>query len=366
MKSIEKAAQCVVKILTASGSGSGFYLKKEGLIATNHHVIASAKEVGVETQGKERCSAKVVLTNPELDLALLLPEREFPEMCQLNLQSILDLKNMEQVAVLGFPFGMPFTITQGIVSSTKQLINDRYYIQTDAAVNPGNSGGPLVNAEGEVIGIATSKFTQADNVGFALPIDHLQEELLALKENPEMKYSVKCGSCDHLIFEKTNYCPHCGDQIDGEMLFGELALSPLALFVEGSLKELGVNPVITRGGPDYWSFYQGSALIRIFVYREHYFYATCPLVKVSKEKLRGFYGTLLSKFASPFQLGIQDQTVFLSYRMHLTDLRSSTEKEIRENIIHLIQKADELDNFFIQQFGCEPSEHSHMEAFGSA
>ena len=76
----------------------------------------------------------------------------------------------QKINVAGNPFGMPFTATEGTVSSPRQLMDDTYYIQTDAAVNPGNSGGPMFNLDGEVVAITTSKMSNEDNMGFGIPV----------------------------------------------------------------------------------------------------------------------------------------------------------------------------------------------------
>jgi len=355
MNSFQDICKAVVKVNTFYGSGSGFYDKEKGIVITNHHVVSGCRNVAIETQDKKKIAAKVVFINPIVDLAFLLPAEPL-EMEQIGIQSVSDLQTMSKVSVLGFPFGMPFTITEGIVSSTRQLLDGRNYIQTDAAVNPGNSGGPLVNADGKVIGVTTSKFTDADNVGFALPADDLMQELAAFSENKTMTYSVKCPSCDHLLFESTEYCPNCGGSLDAKALFSEVALTPLEIFVEDALKKLGIDPVIARSGYDFWEFYHGSALIRAFVFRDNYLYVTCPIAKLPKTKIDELYKYVLSNPVPPYYFGIRGNEVFLSYRIHLNDFQSSHREPIQENIMNLAKKADEMDNFMIETYGCEPSE----------
>lgn len=361
MSDIQSIIPCVVKIGTSSGSGSGFYLKQQNIVVTNNHVVSGHKVVSIETQDQERMTAKVVFLNPIVDLAFLLPSKTLENVPQLYFQPSSTLQKMERVAVLGFPYGMPFTITDGIVSSAKQLMNGRHYIQTDAAVNPGNSGGPLVNQRGEVVGVTTSKFTDADNVGFAIPVDDLILDLEAFAENVNMQFSVKCPSCSHLLFEKKEFCDNCGEKIDQDTLFDEPQLSPLAVFVEEALRGLNIDPVIARNGYDYWEFHQGSSLVRIFVYNKNYLYTTSPLVKLPKTNLEPVYRYILSNPISPFSFGIYQGMIFLSYRVHMSDLESSFKRQIQDKIVHFAEKADKQDNYLIENFGCERSQYSRFE-----
>jgi hypothetical protein len=358
MSNIQNITANVVKIGTSSGSGSGFYLKKHGIIVTNNHVVAGHKMVSIETQKQDRFTAKVVFLNPIVDLAFLLPSRPLDDTHELFIQPSSTLQSMDRVAVLGFPYGMPFTITDGIVSSAKQLMNGRHYIQTDAAVNPGNSGGPLVNLRGEIVGVTTAKFTNADNVGFAILADDLLADLESFSENVDLQFSVKCPSCSSLLFEKMEYCNNCGAEIDQNTLFEEPKQTPLALFVEDGLKHLNIDPVIARNGHDYWEFHQGSSLVRIFVYNKNYLYTTSPLVKIPKSNLEPVYRYILSQPIKPFVFGIWQGMIYLSYRVHMSDIHSNLKEDIQRNIAQFAQKADELDNYLIDTFACERSEYS--------
>ncbi len=360
MSNIPNITANVVKIGTSSGSGSGFYLKKYGLVVTNNHVVAGHKTVSIETQSQDRLTARVVFLDPIVDLAFLLPSRPLPDTPELFIQPSNALQSMDRVAVLGFPYGMPFTITDGVISSTKQLMNGRHYIQTDAAVNPGNSGGPLVNLRGEIVGVTTAKFTNADNMGFAILADDLIADLESFAENIDLQFSVKCPSCSSLLFEKMEYCQNCGAEIDQTTLFDEPKSSPLATFVEDSLRKLDIDPIIARNGSDYWEFHQGSSLVRIFVYNKNYLYTTSPLVKIPKSNLEPVYRYLLSHPAKPFVFGIWQGMIYLSYRIHMSDIQSSLKEEIQHNIAQFAQKADEMDNYLIDTFGCERSEYARF------
>ena len=117
----------VFKVTHSGGSGSCFYLKNYDLFVTNYHVVEGYRYL-----------AKVVLVNPALDIALLAAEGDFSALPEMTLAADDSLTIGRKVYVAGYPYGMPFTITEGSVSSPKQLMDGKYYIQTDAAVNPGN------------------------------------------------------------------------------------------------------------------------------------------------------------------------------------------------------------------------------------
>jgi hypothetical protein len=278
-------------------------------------------------------------------------------MPQVKFLSYENLKNMDRVSVLGFPFGMPFTVTEGIISTTKQLVQGKNYILTDAAVNPGNSGGPLVTGNGEIVGVTTSKFSEADNIGFALPIDEVIEELKNYKENPDFVYSVKCPSCSYLLYEKVENCPNCGDRIK-ETLFEEYQLSNLSIFVEEIFKDLNTNSILARKGPDFWEFYQSNALIRIFIYKTDYLFATCPLVKLPKSDLQDLYLYLLSYPHPPYTYGISEGLIYLSYRIHLSDIKYNPSDSIQKNLLNFVLKVEEMHKYLMEEFGCLPSEES--------
>lgn len=358
MSSVQETSKSVVKITTAQGSGSGFYYKSKGIVVTNHHVISGSRMVSVETQNKFRVPAKVVFVDPVYDIAFLSLSAPL-DLPDVGIISSEGLMSQEKVSVLGFPFGMPFTVTDGIVSSVKQLVEGRNYIQTDAAVNPGNSGGPLVNQLGEVLGLTTCKFNRAENVSFALPSTDLLEDLNVYSSQPAQQgYSVKCPACSNVLIEEVEYCPNCGSSLDVNSLFKEVPLSPLALFVEESMKKMGLDPIIARNGYDFWEFYHGSALIRVFVYRNNYLYSTSPLVKLPKMNLQKVYEYLVSNPQPPFYFGLQNDEVYFSYRMHMADMNSIHREKIQENFMNLAKKADELDKFLISTYGCEPSVHT--------
>jgi len=351
--------EAVFKINTAQDSGSGFLLSGYPWIITNYHVISGCREVALENVHHQKIKARVIYANPELDIAFLAMDTPHDIQGILPREEDTALHIRERIMVLGFPFGMPFTITEGIISNNKQLVEGQYYIQTDAAVNPGNSGGPLTDEDGRLLGMMTSKFINADNVGFAIPAGVIISELAFYAQHPTPNLGIKCNSCQSLIVESADYCENCGADID-HVIFEEKALDPFAVFVESAIRELGNDPVLARAGLDYWEFYQGSSFIRIFIHQNKFLYATSPLNTLSGKNLDQLYQYLLSNPVPPYRLSIDQHQIHLSYRARLNDLFSPLSNNIRSALALLPKEADRMDDFFFDEFGC-PKTHYARE-----
>ena len=347
----------IYKVNTAYGSGTCFGLASHGVFVTNYHVVKSFKEVCIENSSKQSFLAKVILVDPVRDLAFLRSSEKV-DLPELQL-SANPLQRGEKVFVAGFPYGMPLGITAGIVSATSQLMENKPFIQIDAAVNPGNSGGPLLNEKNEVVGIIVSKFSNADNMGFAIPVNELIATLPLLAETKD-SFALKCASCDGLLFSSTKFCPSCGSQID-EHLFDDYQITKLGEFCEAAIRKIGINPVIARKGQEFWEFYVGSAMVRIFVCYRNYLFVTSPLNHLPKKNLEPLYSYLLGDPVNPYQLGIYDNLIYISYRIALTDIDTKHHDDLIENIAGILHKADEMDDFFLEKYGCEKSQYSRAQ-----
>ncbi|KAM9212291.1 serine protease HTRA2, mitochondrial isoform 3-T3 [Dugong dugon] len=162
-------------------NGSGFVVAADGLIVTNAHVVADRRHVRVRLPSGDTYEAMVTAVDPVADIATLRIQTKEP-LPTLPLGRSADVRQGEFVVAMGSPFALQNTITSGIVSSAQRPARDLglpqtnvQYIQTDAAIDFGNSGGPLVNLDGEVIGVNTMKVTAG--ISFAIPSDRLREFL---------------------------------------------------------------------------------------------------------------------------------------------------------------------------------------------
>jgi serine protease Do len=178
------------------GAGSGFIVSPDGVILTNAHVVRDASEVTVKLQDRREYRAKVLGSDPKTDVAVLkIDAKNLPV---VPIGNTRNLQVGEWVLAIGSPFGLESTVTAGVVSAKgRSLPNDSVpFIQTDVAVNPGNSGGPLFNTRGEVVGINSQIYSQTggyQGLSFAIPIDvavRIKDQIVATGKVQHAKLGV--------------------------------------------------------------------------------------------------------------------------------------------------------------------------------
>jgi S1-C subfamily serine protease len=174
-KIIEEINPAVVNIYVSdkglkTSAGTGFFINPNGYIITNKHIIEKAKTIKIKIyKQKEEFNAKIIDLDKNYDIALLkIDIYNIPIVKIGNSDSI---KTGEEVIAIGNPFGLQNTVSKGIISSDKREDKGLTFIQTNIDLNPGNSGGPLINLKGEVIGINTSIIKDSKGIGFAVPIN---------------------------------------------------------------------------------------------------------------------------------------------------------------------------------------------------
>jgi S1-C subfamily serine protease len=171
-----------VNQISDSGKGTGFVIKDDGTILTNYHIVAGAKRIEVTFADGMVSPAQVISAQPERDLALLQPSRIPDDLPAVTMAAAGQLAPGDLVVAVGFPFAMGLSVSAGIVSGLDRTFTIpgrkplKGLIQFDAAVNPGSSGGPLLNQNGEVVGVVTALFTPSPDgtfagIGFAITMD---------------------------------------------------------------------------------------------------------------------------------------------------------------------------------------------------
>lgn len=178
---IEDVIKSVVTIRTDVGQGTGFIISDEGYVITNYHVMQNAKSAGIFTYEGETHAVQLIGKNENMDIALLKIDGEFEK---LNLADSDDIQIGEKVIAVGNPLGLQFSVSEGIVSAVHRPGPNglEAYIQTDAALNPGNSGGPLINKQGKVIGINNFKIGGGESLGFALESNYIEDTVNEIAE----------------------------------------------------------------------------------------------------------------------------------------------------------------------------------------
>ncbi len=175
---------------TLQNLGSGVVISGEGHVLTNEHVVARASRIRITLADGREFAASVVGADPSNDVAVLLVESE-EELPWIAPGDSSDLMVGEPVIAIGNPFGLSNTVTTGVISALDRSIraNEQAFhgfLQTDASINPGNSGGPLLNAEGTLIGINSAIYSDAEGIGFAIPIDVAKRVVAELIEHGEV------------------------------------------------------------------------------------------------------------------------------------------------------------------------------------
>ena len=185
---------------TQRALGSGFVIDKAGHIVTNYHVVRGATSIEVSFSNNERFKATVVGVDPSTDIAVLKVDVKSRALRSLPLGNSDDVRVGDQVIAIGNPFGLDRSVTAGIVSAVQRRIEApnqlsiAHVIQTDASLNHGNSGGPLLNAQGQVIGVNAQIETGGQSqgnvgIGFAIPINTVRDVVAELIKNGKVEHA---------------------------------------------------------------------------------------------------------------------------------------------------------------------------------
>lgn len=343
----------VVQIATPFSTGTGFFLKKYGLIITNEHVARDNNYVIIESNLIEKQLASVIYIDPSYDLAFLKPEKiDSEKLPDIKFSKKSPLNEGENVIAVGHPFGLNYSATRGIISNLKEDNNDIAYIQHDAALNPGNSGGPLINEKAEVIGINTFIVNNSNNVGFSLPVKYLQkslDEFIAV----DQKCSARCSSCKNVVTDLSvsdQYCNFCGSKvvlpchIEAHQPFG------IPKTIEEIIAQTGHRPILSRRGSNQWEIKEGSAKIGISYYEETgLITGDAYLCLLPKQNIAPIYEYLLRQNyqTEGVSFSVREQNIVLSLFIFDKYLNKETGYKLFKE---LFEKADFYDNILIEKY----------------
>jgi serine protease Do len=351
---IETYKQIIVQIATPYSTGTGFFLRDQGIVVTNEHVVRGNREVVIDGLLFERQLSQVIYTDPRYDLAFLAfsPVDELPSVPLTNGTPLVE---GEKVVAIGHPFGLKFSATQGIISNANHQQNEIRYIQHDAALNPGNSGGPLVSVKGEVIGVNTFIINDGDNIGFSLPAKYLEDTIEAFQKERQGTVGARCENCENLVFEhnvEDDFCPYCGSKISLPSMEEEYEAAGISRTIEQILAASGHEVKLSRRGPNQWEIKEGSAKISITYYEPNGIISGDALLcDLPAKNIQPVYEYLLRQNheIEGLTLSVKEKSVVLSLIIYDRYLNEETGLNLFKR---LFQKADDLDNVLVEELGC--------------
>jgi len=263
------------------------------------------------------------------------------------------LREGDPVTVIGHPFGLKFSVSAGIVSNAREVMNGVPYLQIDAPLNPGNSGGPVVNKEGQVVGINTMIIQNSNNIGFSLPVQFLQDSLDGY-EKAGSDNACRCTACLNIVTEKTvekGFCTFCGSRVELPAGLEEYAPVGVARTIERLIAQLGHDIPLSRSGPNCWEIRQGSARITITYHdKSGLLSADAVLCQLPKENIKQLYEYLLRENYGneALTLSLHGQDIVLSLLIYDRYLNDETGMAMMRL---LFEKADYYDNILVEQYG---------------
>ncbi len=352
---IETYKNVLIQIATPLSTGTGFYLRDHHLIVTNDHVVRGNREVVVDGKTIEKQLVKVVFSDPKYDLAFLNGPTGLESAPMVKLSEQQRISEGEQVIAIGHPYGLKYSATQGIISSTSHIQNNIPYLQHDAALNPGNSGGPLVNLSGDIIGVNTFVLRDGQNIGFSLPARFLAEAISEFDKG-QGHIGTRCSSCSNFVYEHTvekGYCPHCGAKVELPSQVDEYEASGMNRTIESILEKTGHPVKLSRRGPNSWELQQGSARIHISYYDKNgLIIGDAQLCQLPKDNIKPLYEYLLRQnyVSEGLSLSVREQDIILSLLIHDRYLKPETGEKLFRR---LFEKADYYDDILIREYGAQ-------------
>jgi serine protease Do len=346
--------QVIVQIATPYSTGTGFYLKTPGLIVTNYHVVEGNRSVVIEGAGFERRLVEIMYADKKYDLAFLAPPEQIEHLPEVRLASPeKNLRERDPVTAIGHPFGLKFSVKSGIVSNTREIMNNIPYLHIDAALNPGNSGGPLVDDDGDIVGVNTFILRNGDNMGFSLPVAFLRESLDAFGRC-NSRNAARCPGCTNVLSERLvvgGFCTHCGHKMQLPTETETYEPTGIPRLIEQLITGAGHRAELSRCGPNAWEIRHGSARIHITYHEKSgLMTADAVLCQLPKENIKPLYEYLLREnYANEaVAFSVREQDVLLSVLVYDRYLNERTGRELLQT---LFEKADHYDNILVEQFG---------------
>lgn len=357
------ALPSVVGVHLGLGHGTGWIANEHGLVVTNLHVVGFHASVELRLGDGASHRGRVVYADLRNDIAFVAPRAPLGP-APLELGDARALAHGDEVVAIGHPLGLASSVTRGVVSAPSRKVQGVEHIQTDAALNPGNSGGPLVDLEGRVVGVNTRVAT-GQNLGFAIPTHAFAEALarfdVPLDEARRHEPDYRCVTCESHIVPGDLRCRACGRTIDatGERVLDDdykrwiTAERGCARLVQA----IGYVPEQVRVRRGVWRVRQGEAIVWIAIDPDGRFVSfNATIARVPEravEPLLRFLLTANDWSTGPCRVGIRGELVTVSFAEPTTFLN---EREVAGGLALLIRLADELQALLVSRFGCSVPE----------
>ncbi|MFN7326896.1 MAG: trypsin-like peptidase domain-containing protein [Chitinophagales bacterium] len=349
---IEKYRAVIVQIATPFNTGTGFIINDEQLVVTNFHVVEDCQEVAVEGLLLGRQLMRVVYVDRKYDLAFLSLDKSLPSFPAVQFRESKTVRVKDSVIALGHPFGLQFSAKTGYISNCREMINGVPYLHIDIGLNPGNSGGPLIDEEGFVVGINTFVMRDSDSMGFALPSELLIQAMHAFKEAGG-KDAARCTGCSNTVTEATceeDSCTVCGAKVQLPSKSVIYKAQGVAGTVERLIERLGYLAALSRCGPNAWEIRKGSAKIAITYHEKSgLISADAVLCQLPERHIKRLYEYLLRENYSNngMTLSVYEQDILLSLLIYDRYLDEETGSVLFNQ---LFERADYYDNVLVEQF----------------
>ena len=342
----------VFQVATPFSTGTGVYLPDPGLLVTNEHVVRDDATVVVGRQGGEEQLATVVYLDAYYDLAFLLPETP-PDLPGLPLASAVPAAG-EEVTAIGQHFGHPLRVSRGRVLEVAHQHHGIDFILHDAWQEAAHSGGPLLNAAGELAGINMYDIQEGKGRALSLPSPTLLECLRAFAVGQGRPAS-RCFTCREVTFEVVlnpkGHCPNCGSELILPNQVEDYQPTGISATVEEIIRQSGYDPRLARRGPNLWSIRRGSANIQL-AYHEDSGLVTgdAYLCELPEAPDPAVYAFLLRENYKLPQLTFSTfgRDVVLSLLIYDRYLTADT---ALPRFSHLFEMADHYDDELVSRFG---------------
>ncbi len=353
----------IVGVRAGTGEGSGWVALTNGLVVTNVHVVGYSLNVRIRDHEEKEVAARVVHVDTKKDIAFLMAEDPHG-LAPLPLADSSRLVAGTDVVAIGHPFGLGFTMTRGIVSAPERELKDVLYVQTDAALNPGNSGGPLLDSSGRVVAVNTWIRADGQNLGFAVPVHTFVDDLRRFNvpaETARQQQPVyRCIECGTPYPADEEQCLQCGAPVPfagrpGVVVYSR-GFAQAERVVTGMISRLDYVPNQVRAGKGVWKLPRDSGSVWVHIDDAgEYVRFSSELVRVPVDAAEHFYRFLLSAndvSTGSCKLAVSDGIVSVSLVEPVAFLN---EEGVTRGLAELVELSLQVTRVLGGAFGAEPA-----------